>query len=84
MGLFYRLTLQDACDEGRREGVAGAYSVGNLHFRCGLERNLSRCEDVAAVDAARQDEHLQVVFAQKNPAFVLQVDAGSPSPVPRR
>ena len=33
-------------------------------------------EDVAAVDAAGEDEHLQVVLAQQNPAFVLEVDAG--------
>ena len=35
----------------------------------------SRSEHIAAVRSASQDKHLQVIFSQQNPAFVLQVDA---------
>ena len=41
-----------------------------------LERDNARCEHIAAIDAASENQHLQVVFCQQNPAFILQINAG--------
>ena len=76
MRFFNGVSFEDVGYEGCRERVACAYSVGHLHFGCGLERNVAGGEDVTAVDAAGEYEHLEVVFAKKDPAFVLKVDSG--------
>ena len=75
MGLVHRLALEDGGDEGGSEGVARAYGVGHLHAGRLYKRYAAGRKDVAAIDAARQDKHPQVVLAQQYPAFVLQVDA---------
>ena len=75
MSFLYALTLQNACHESACEGIACAHSISHFHLRCLDKRNLARSEHVAAVYAAGKDEHLQIVFAQQEPAFVLQVDA---------
>ena len=75
MSFLYALTLQNACHESACEGITGTHCVCHFHFRCLDKRNLARGEHIAAVYAAGKDEHLQIVFAQKQPAFVLQVDA---------
>lgn len=76
MRFLYALTLEYRSNESSGEAVAGADRVGHFYFRCGLERYVAWGEDIAAVDATSQNEHLQVVFSEKNPAFVLKVDAG--------
>ena len=68
--------FENAGDEGGCEGVAGADRVGNLYHWRGKEGYVSGSEDVASVDAAGEDEHLEVIFAEQDPAFVLKVDAG--------
>lgn len=59
-----------------RETVAGSDGICDFHFRRGLERYVAWSEHVAAVDAAGENEHFEIVFAEKNPAFVLKVDTG--------
>lgn len=73
MGLRYRLSIEDAADEGAGEGVASTYGVGNLHFRCFLERHAARCEDIAAVNATSKHKHVEIVLAQDEPTLVLNV-----------
>ena len=75
MCLFYALTLQNACYESACEGIPSAHRISHFHLRCLYKRNFARGEHIAAVYAAGKDEHLQIVFAQQEPAFVLQVDA---------
>lgn len=58
MGLVHRLALEDGGDKGGGEGIACAYGVGHLHAGRLYKRYASGCEYVAAVDTARQDEHL--------------------------
>ena len=50
-------------------------STRPFYLRCLYKRNFARGEYVAAVYTAGKDEHLQIVLAQEEPAFVLQVDA---------
>ena len=37
---------------------------------------MARREHITTIDAAGENEHLQIVFAKEYPAFVLKVDAG--------
>ena len=76
MGLLHALSFEYRCDKCGGKAVAGTYGIGYLNLGCGPERHVARGEHVAAVDAAGEDEHLQVVFAQKNPTFVVKVDVG--------
>ncbi len=41
-----------------------------------LEINAARRENITAVHPAGQDQHLQIILAQQDPALVLQVNAG--------
>ena len=41
MRFFNGVSFEDVGYEGCRERVACAYSVGHLHFGCGLERNVA-------------------------------------------
>ena len=76
VGFGYTLPFQNSGYEGGREAVARANRVGYLNPRCRLIRHVAWSEDVAAIYATRQDQHLQIVFAKQYPAFVLKVDAG--------
>ena len=76
MGFGHGFSPEDACDEGGGEGVASADGVGHLHFRSGLEGYVSGSEDIAAVDAAGEDEHPEIVLTEQNPALVLKIYSG--------
>lgn len=76
MGLGNAFAPEYGGYEGCGEAVARAHRVGNLYMGCGLERDVAGCEHIAAVDAACENEHPEVVFAEKYPAFVLKVDSG--------
>ena len=75
MGLGHGLTVEDAAHEGTSEGVACTYGVGHFHLRRFLEGNVTRGEDVAAIGAAGKHKHVEVVLAQDEPAFVLNIKA---------
>ena len=75
MSFLYALTLQYACHESACEGIACTHCISHFHLWSLYKRNFARGEHITAVYAACKDEHLQIVFAQKQPAFVLQVDA---------
>ena len=75
MCLSDALALQDACHESACEGIASAHCISYFHLRCLYKRNFARGEHITAVYTAGKDEHLQIVLAQEEPAFVLQVDA---------
>ena len=75
MCLSDALALQDACHECTCERITGTHCICHFYLRSLNKRNLTRSEHVAAVYAACKDEHLQIVLAQEEPAFVLQVDA---------
>ena len=75
MCLSDALALQDACHECTCEGIASAHRISHFYLRSLNKRNFSRGEYVAAVYTAGKDEHLQIILAQKEPAFILQVDA---------
>ena len=68
--------LEYAGDEGGSERIACAYGVGHFYLGSRLKGHRARREYIATVDAASEDEHLEIVFAEKDPAFVLKVDAG--------
>ena len=57
------------------ETVACANGVDHIHVGRRLEALLCRGKDVAAIGATSEDEHLQVVLAKDEPAFVLHVKA---------
>ena len=76
MGLGNGLAVEDAADEGTREGVASADGISHRYFRRLLEGDVARGEDVTAISAASEDEHVEVVLAQDEPALVLDVEAG--------
>ena len=75
VGLGDALAGQYAGYEGASERVAGAYGVGHGDFWRLLERDGPGCEDVGAVGAAGEHEHVEVVLAQDEPALVLDVEA---------
>ena len=75
MSFLYALALQDACHECTCERIASTYCVCHFYLRSLNKRNFARGEYVAAVYAAGKDEHLQIILAQEEPAFILQVDA---------
>ena len=75
MCLSDALALQDACHESACEGIAGTHCISHFHLRSLYKRNFARGEHITAVYAAGKDEHLQIVLAQEEPAFILQVDA---------
>lgn len=75
MCLSDALALQDACHESACEGIASAYRISHFYLRSLYKRNFARGEHITAVYAAGKDEHLQIVLAQEEPAFILQVDA---------
>ena len=75
MSFLNALALQDACYESACEGIASAHRISYLHLRCLDKRDLARGEYIAAVYTAGKDKHLQIVLAQEELAFVLQVDA---------
>ena len=70
-----RQTFQYGGNESRRERVAGTYRIRHLHLRSLDKRDFARGEHIAAVYAASEDKHLQVILGKENPALVLQVDA---------
>ena len=75
MCLSDALSLQDACHECTCEGIASAHRISHFYLRSLYKRNFARGEYIAAVYTAGKDKHLQIVLAQEEPAFVLQVDA---------
>lgn len=76
VGLGDRLPAQNRGDESGCEAVACSDSIGHLDLGCGLEGDVAGSEDVATVDTAGENEHLEVVLAEEDPALVLEVDAG--------
>ena len=76
MGLRNAFTLEYRRYEGGGERVAGSYGISYFDLWRGLERHIARGEYVAAIDAAGEDEHLKIIFSEKDPALVLKVDAG--------
>ena len=75
MSFLYALTLQNACHESACEGIACTHCISHFHLRSLYKRNFARGEHIAAVYTAGKNEHLQIVLAQQEPAFILQVDA---------
>ena len=76
MGLGNGLAVEDAADEGTREGVASADGVSHRYLRRLLEGDVAGGEDVTAISAASEDEHVEVVLAKDEPALVLNVKTG--------
>ena len=72
----YGAFLEEIRDEGGGEAVAGADGVGYLNFGRWLEGYVAGGKDVAAVDTAGEYEHLQIVFSEQYPAFILKIDTG--------
>lgn len=52
--------MQETADEGARKGVSGAHGADDLYFRRGLEGASVLPDNPAAVDAFREDDHVQV------------------------
>lgn len=61
--LGHALPFEYRGDECGGETVARSYRVGYLDFWGRLERDVAGCKDVAAVDAASENEHLEIIFA---------------------
>ena len=75
MCLSDALALQDACHECTCERITGTHCICHFYLRSLNKRNFARAEYIATVYTAGKDKHLQIVLAQEEPAFVLQVDA---------
>ena len=75
MSFLYALTLQYACHESACEGIACPHCISHFHLWSLYKRNFARGEHITAVYATGKDEHLQIILAQEEPAFILQVDA---------
>ena len=76
VGLGDRESLQNGSSKGSGERVTCSYRVGHLHLGGLLEADEARGEDVTAVGTTGQNQHLQVILGQQNPALVLQVNTG--------
>ena len=73
MGLRHGLAVEDAAHERAGERVSSSYSVGHFDLRRFLEGYVTRSEYVTAVSATGENEHVEVVLAQDEPALVLHV-----------
>ena len=76
MSLRHGLAVEDAAHEGAGEGVASAYGVGHLDLWRFLEGDMTGSENVGAVGAAGEHEHVEIVLAQDEPTLVLNVETG--------
>lgn len=76
MCLRHALPFQDRGYKRCCETVASPYRVGNLNLGRRLKRHVAWSEHIAAVYSAREYQHLKIILTEKNPAFVLEVDAG--------
>ena len=76
MGLGYGFAFKNRRYESGCKAITCAYGIGYLNFRCRLERYIAGGEYIAAVDATGENQHLEIVFSKKDPAFVLEVDSG--------
>ena len=75
MSLGNGFASKDGGTERTREGVASANGVGNSYLRSLAERHSARCEDVRAVGAAGEYQHVKVVLAQDEPALILHIES---------
>ena len=73
MGIPDVHAAQNGGTERARERVASAHGVGDLHLRGGLVGHGAARKDIAAVDAAGEHEHVEVVLAEDEPAFVFDI-----------
>lgn len=64
---------QDGGRESASKRVASSNGVGNLHLGRLLKALQTLCKDVAAIRSASQHNHVEVVFAENQPAFVLNI-----------
>ena len=69
-GLPFRMAAQNEPVNESPAPTVSATLLWRVHKRHATGR-----EHVTAVDAAREDEHIQFVFANKQPALVFQIDA---------
>ena len=76
MGLGDGLASQDCGTEGARERVTGADGIGHFNLGGLLEGHLAAGEDIGAVGATGEHEHVEVILAQDQPALVLDVQSG--------
>ena len=76
MGLRHGLAVEDAAHERAGERVSSSYSVGHFDLRRFLEGYVTRSEYVTAVSATGENEHVEVVLTQNEPALVLDVKTG--------
>lgn len=74
VGLPNGLARQDGGRESAAKRVAGSYGVGNLHLGRFLKVLQALCKHVAAIRSAGQHDHVEVVFAENQPALVLNVE----------
>ena len=65
---------ENGCGKGGGERIAGPHGVGHFDTRRGLEALGAGGEDVAAVGAAGEHQHVEVVLAEDEPALVLDVE----------
>ena len=68
--------FQQAGAEGAGEAVACANGICHLHLGSLLEGLEVGGEHITAVHATREHQHVEVVLAQDEPAFVLHVESG--------
>ena len=64
---------QDGSRESACKRVAGSNGVGNLHLGCFLKTFQTFRKHVATIRSAGQYDHVEVVFAENQPAFVLNI-----------
>ena len=73
MCFSYWFARKDRSDEGACERVTGTYSVGNIYLRSFYITHGSLGEDIATVDTTCKDEHVEIILAEDEPAFILDV-----------
>ena len=65
------VSIQNGSTESSRKGITCPHRIGNRNSRRLLERDNTRGKHITAINSASQNQHLQVVFCQQNPTFIL-------------
>ena len=72
--LAYRFPLKNGCAERAGKGIACSHGIGHFHFRRFLKRHAARSENVATVYTAGEHEHIEIVLAENEPAFIFHIE----------
>ena len=76
MGFGNRKSGKYGCCKRARKRVARPYSIGNLYLWRLSKRHAAGRKHITTVHTARKYEHIQIVFAEDEPTFILDIQSG--------